>query len=115
MNVGLLGCGNVSVQYVKGLGHFRGVQLVAVADVDLPRAEALAEGHDIAALGPDELLASADVEIVVNLTPALAHVEASSAVLAAGKHAYSEKPLAVDLAGGPGLMERAPEARLRLP
>ena len=50
MRVGLLGCGNVSPQYAIGLGLFPGVELVACADLDRPRAEALAAQHGIAAL-----------------------------------------------------------------
>ena len=57
MRVGLLGCGNVSPQYAIGLGRFPGVELVACADLDGPRAEALAAQHGIAALSPDELMA----------------------------------------------------------
>jgi predicted dehydrogenase len=42
----------------------------------------------------DELLACTDVEIVLNLTPVHHHAEVSRAALLAGKHVWSEKPLA---------------------
>ena len=114
MRVGLLGCGNVSPQYAVGLGLFPGVELVACADLDGPRAEALAAQHGIAALSPDELIGGDAVDILVNISPGMAHVEVSSAALAAGKHVYSEKPLAVDVAGGTLLLERSRAAGLRL-
>ena len=114
MRVGLLGCGNVSPQYAIGLGLFPGVELVACADLDGPRAEALAAQHGIAALSPDELIGGDAVDILVNISPGMAHVEVSSAALASGKHVYSEKPLAVDVAGGTLLLERSRAAGLRL-
>ena len=114
MRVGLLGCGNVSPQYAIGLGLFPGVELVACADLDGPRAEALAAQHGIAALSPDELIGGDAVDILVNISPGMAHVEVSSAALAAGKHVYSEKPLAVDVAAGTLLLERSRAAGLRL-
>jgi predicted dehydrogenase len=114
MRVGLLGCGNVSPQYAIGLGLFPGVELVACADLDGPRAEALAAKHGIAALSPDELIGGDAVDILVNISPGMAHVGVSSAALAAGKHVYSEKPLAVDVTGGTLLLERSRASGLRL-
>src|SRR3954451_13136858 len=81
MRVGLLGCGNVSPQYAIGLGLFPGVELVACADLDGPRAEALAAQHGMAALSPAELIGGDAVGILVNISPGMAHVEVSSAAL----------------------------------
>ena len=59
----------------------------------------------------EELLASPSIDLVLNLTPPLAHVAVTRSALEAGKHVYSEKPLAVTaadaaelvgLAGGQG-------------
>jgi predicted dehydrogenase len=44
----------------------------------------------------DELLADGNVDIVLNLTNPRSHFEVSKACLAAGKHVYSEKPLAME-------------------
>ena len=43
------------------------------------------------------LMKSADVDLVLNLTTPAAHAQIAQAVLAAGKHLYGEKPLALDL------------------
>ena len=47
-----------------------------------------------------------EVEIVVNLTIPAAHAEVASQAIAAGKHVWNEKPLALDRASGQSLLER---------
>src|SRR5262245_26854616 len=98
IKVGILGCGHVSDQYLRGCARFEALQLVACADVDLARAEQKAQEHGLVkACSPGELLADADVDLVVNLTPPLAHAEMSRRAMVAGKHVWSEKPLAATL------------------
>ena len=48
------------------------------------------------ALAPDELIAHPDVDVVLNLTVPLAHATITRTALEAGRHVYSEKPLALD-------------------
>ena len=54
---------------------------------------------NVPAMRVDEMLKRDDVEIVINLTVPLAHTDVSLAVLKAGKHVYSEKPLGVECRG----------------
>jgi predicted dehydrogenase len=42
----------------------------------------------------EALLAADDIEIILNLTLPTAHAKVSRDAIAAGKHVYSEKPLA---------------------
>jgi predicted dehydrogenase len=60
------------------------------------------------------MLAHPEVDVVVNLTPIQAHFETSMAVLAAGKHLYSEKPLAERFEQGRALLATAAERALRI-
>ena len=86
---------------------FENLDVVACADIDLARAQAAAKEHGIArACSVDELLATPDIEIVVNLTIPKAHAAVDLAVLSAGKHVYSEKPLALSRKGGADLVAR---------
>ena len=112
VRVGVIGCGNISDAYFKGLASFPQLRTVACADLDLSAAEAKAETYGLRALSVDALLADPDVEVVVNLTVPKVHAEVSRAILASGKHAYSEKPLATTLADGRALMEEARAAGL---
>jgi predicted dehydrogenase len=65
-------------------------------------------------LTPEALLAHPNVDVVLNLTIPVAHADVTRAALAAGKHVYSEKPLALDLATGIALVDLAREQGLRL-
>ena len=113
--IGIMGCGNVSHMYVPVLARIPDVEIVAVADVDAGRAQALVEKYDLPkALRPDELLADPTVEIILNLTPIAMHVEVSKAALAAGKHVYSEKPLATSVEAAVDLVEDASRRGLAL-
>ena len=55
----------------------------------------------------DALLARDDIDIVVNLTVPAAHAAVSLAALSAGKHVFSEKPLAIDVELGRKVMAEA--------
>jgi predicted dehydrogenase len=88
LNVGIIGCGNISAAYLKACRLFRILDVVAVADLDVARARARADEYGVKALSVSELLADPRIEIVVNLTIPRAHAEVSLAVLEAGKHVY---------------------------
>jgi predicted dehydrogenase len=114
MRIGLIGCGNISDIYLLNGPLFRDVQFVACADINEAAANRQAERYAIRAMSPGELLASADVDIVLNLTIPEAHAEISQSALDAGKHVYGEKPLATNLADGDRLMRTAAAKGLRV-
>lgn len=113
VNVGIIGCGNIFQKYVEGCRRFPILNLVACADIDLARAQARAAEFGIPkALSPADLLADPDVQLVINLTVPVAHAEVSLSALAAGKHVYSEKPLAITREDGRAILEAARERGL---
>src|SRR5690606_22545691 len=110
VRVGIIGCGNILRQDIFGCRNFEILAVVAVADLDVSRARAAATEYGIAAAEtPAELLADPNVDIVVNLTIPAAHAEVSLAALAAGKHIYSEKPLAITREDGQAILSSARE------
>ena len=113
MKVGIVGCGVISKNYVENASAFD-FELAACADIQHSYAEALAAEHDIVALALDELMADSAIEVVLNLTPPSAHAEVTRAALAAGKHVYSEKPLAPDAATATELVAEAERRGLLL-
>lgn len=115
VGVGLIGAGNISDQYLTQLTAYPDLAVRFVADLLPERARAQADRYGVAAAGTvEELLARDDVEIAVNLTVPAVHAAVTSAALAAGKHVWTEKPLATDLAAGRALVDQAEAAGLRL-
>jgi predicted dehydrogenase len=115
VKIGIVGCGHVSDQYFEGLALRDTLSVVACADLDRTRAEQKAAEHGIARAGtPDELLADGEIELVVNLTPPQAHAGVSLAAIDAGKHVWSEKPLATNLEDAREVVEAATRAGVRL-
>jgi predicted dehydrogenase len=115
VGVGVIGAGNISTQYLENLTKFADVEVRFVADIALDRAAAQAEAFGVQASGTvEELLARDDVEIVVNLTIPAVHAEVGRQVLAAGKHVWSEKPLALDAESGRALLADAERLGLRV-
>ncbi len=115
MKIGIVGCGNISNIYLEAGKKFDILDIVAVSDLDLARAQAKAEEHGIAkAATVDALLADPEIEIVVNLTVPGAHYDVCKATLEAGKHTYVEKPLSLTRAQGRDLLETAQAKGLRV-
>lgn len=110
VKVGFIGCGHVSNEYFASFPMHREIELVACADLDRSLAERQAEKFKIPrVLSVDELLADPDVELVVNLTPPTAHAKVSIAAIRAGKHVFSEKPLATTMEDAAAIRDAARE------
>ncbi len=115
VKIGFIGCGDISDRYLKNAARLKVLDVVAVADVVMARARARAEAFDVpTACSTEALLARDDVEIVVDLTPPMAHEAVNLAIIAAGKHVYSEKPLAVTREGARRVLDAADEAGVRV-
>lgn len=114
VGIGIIGCGNISTQYLNGAKDFDILDIRAVADMRHDVATAKAEEFGTKALSVDELLAASDIDIVVNLTIPRAHVDVGIRVLEAGKHLYAEKPLGVNLEEGQKLIAAGHKANLRV-
>ena len=114
---GVIGCGVISTAYLKAAQRFANLEMQAVADMRSDAAEKRGAEFGVPAMRVDQLLKRDDVEIVVNLTVPLAHTDVSLAVLNAGKHVHSEKPLGVNVAEARKVMDLAasqePARRLR--
>jgi predicted dehydrogenase len=113
--VGVIGCGGVSGVYFRNLAAVPGVSVVACAGLAPRRAAARAKEFGIPrCCGVEEMLRSPDIDLIVNLTPPQAHFEITRRILQAGKHAYSEKPLAATYEEGCELVELARAGGLAL-
>ena len=115
VGVGLIGSGVISDTYLENLGSFPDVDVVIIGGLRVERARAQAAKHGVPRWGTaDDVLADPDVQVVVNLTTPAAHVEVSAAAIAAGKHAWTEKPIGLELGGVDALLRSADAAGLRV-
>ena len=115
VKIGVIGCGNISRIYLEQSRTFDILEVKAVADVELERAKAKAEAHNIPEVYTvDQLLADPEIEIIVNLTPPSAHAEIGLLALDAGKSVYNEKPLSIYREDGLKMLRLAAQKNLRV-
>ena len=116
MKTAVVGCGMISNIYIKNLKHlFSIIDLVAVADISRAAAEEKARTYGVdRVMGIDEVAASPEIELVINLTPAFVHYGVIRQMLLAGKHVWTEKMLTTDLEKGRELLKIADEKGLYL-
>jgi predicted dehydrogenase len=111
LKVGIIGCGAIIAQYLASFRRLGDIQLVAVADLDPARAQAVAEQYEgVRAVSVESLLAADDVELVLNLTIPAAHAEVALKAIGAGKSVYGEKPLAATTGQARKVLDAAREA-----
>jgi predicted dehydrogenase len=107
LGIGIVGCGNISMTYLRNAALFHGIELRACADIKPAQAELRAREYGIRPCAVETLIASDDVDLVLNLTIPAAHADVTRAALAAGKHVFTEKPLATSTDAGHHLVAAA--------
>lgn len=111
VGVGLAGAGDVAGQYLESLLSYPDVFVAGLADLDVGRARQVAAAHGIGFAGTvAQLLDRDEVELVVNITVPAAHAEVALAAIAAGRHVWGEKPLALDRASARSVLDAAAAA-----
>ena len=98
--IGIVGTGFVADRYMRSLETFPELRVVKATDIDHVRLAAFCKYwkvsgarrlYELLVDGPDS------PDLILNLTNPSAHFEVSRACLEAGKHVYSEKPLATSM------------------
>ena len=115
LGIGIVGTGNIAGGYARDALTHPEIRLVAATDLDPERAAAFAATHDLRAHASlDDLLADDAIDVVVNLTVHQAHYDVTKRALEAGRHVYSEKPLALRFSEASELVHLAAARGLRL-
>jgi len=107
LRIGVVGCGSISAAYLRNAPLFRGVEIIACADINAEAAARRAAEFGLRAMDVNTLIAASDIDLVLNLTIPAAHFDISMAALSAGKHVFTEKPLAVTAESGRLLVAKA--------
>jgi predicted dehydrogenase len=115
MRIAIVGCGFVADYYISTLRDYPHLKIAGVMDSDADRATHFSKVHNLP-LYPTlaALLEDSSVEIALNLTNPRSHFEVSQACLEAGKHVYSEKPLAMTFEDAQSLVTLAERKGLYL-
>lgn len=116
IKIAVIGCGSVSGVYLPHLSKSPYVEVVSVCDIVLERAQKRAEEFNIPNKYPhiDQLLSGAAFDLMVNLTDMQEHGRLNKIALAAGKHVWSEKPMANTYKEGRALLDLAISKKLRI-
>ncbi|WSH68878.1 Gfo/Idh/MocA family oxidoreductase (plasmid) [Rhizobium ruizarguesonis] len=107
LRIGVVGCGNISLAYMRNAPLFRGVEISACADLNADAAKRRAAEFDLRAADVDSLIDDKNIDLILNLTIPAAHFDVSMRALSAGKHVFTEKPLGVTAAEGRQLVDAA--------
>lgn len=113
IELGIIGAGNIFPAYLNTLKRCRAVRIVGLADAAPGVARKRAAEFGLRPMTIEQLLES-EAQIVLSLTPPLAHHEIGLQVLQAGKHLFTEKPLAATFKQGKELVALAKRRGLRL-
>ena len=116
VRVGVIGCGSVSTQYLPHLSKSPYVELVSTCDIRYERAKQQAEKYGIPNHYPhiDQMLAGAPFDVMVTLTDMQEHGRLNRQALLAGRHVWSEKPMANTYREGKELLDLAKRKGVRI-
>ncbi len=116
IRTGLIGCGSVSGSYLPVLTKCPYVEVVSLCDIRPERARQPAEQFKVAHQCPhiDQMLAGEPFDFLIDLTDMQEHEYINRQALGAGKHVWSEKPIANSLAAGQELLRLAQQKQRRL-
>ncbi len=115
IRIGLIGCGNIAGRYLDTLKEVEGLEMAAVFDLDTEKAAAFAKTYSLPWIASiQELLDDDSIDLILNLTIHHAHFEVTRTALEAGKHVFSEKPLAMTPEEAHELVRIADEHGVRL-
>jgi len=114
MNIGIIGCGNISDTYFDSQSIFKNIKITACADIIQDLSDKKASEYNVKSFTVDDLFKNKDIDIVLNLTVPSAHKEIIIKSLENGKHCFSEKPLAINFKEGLEIKKISKEKKLTI-
>ncbi|MFR9708572.1 Gfo/Idh/MocA family protein [Paenibacillus sp. MB22_1] len=115
IQIGIIGCGNISPAYLRHLAKSDRLKVVALADQFPEKARERAEEFGIEnVFTVEEMLRHPKIDLILNLTVPSSHAAINIAALEHGKHVYVEKPLAIHLEDASRMLELAAARHLRV-
>ncbi len=110
LNVGVIGCGRISVMHLDAINTLGSANLVCCCDIKKERADAVAKQYGVKAYYDyKEMLDSEKLDAVHVLLPHYLHVPVSLYAIEKGVKVLSEKPMSIDFESALRAVERAEE------
>ena len=117
LRVAIIGCGSVSNRYIPHLQTSSLIEIVSLCDIKYERAIEQNNQYNVKAQtysNIDAMLTGVSFDMMITLTNMQVHGELNKKALTAGKHVWSEKPMANTYAEGKSLLDLAKQKNLRL-
>ncbi|MFD1176203.1 Gfo/Idh/MocA family protein [Paenibacillus puldeungensis] len=115
VNMGIIGCGNISPAYLTYLGQSDLIKIMAVSDQLPEKARERAKEFGVENVYTvDEMLQAPEIKLILNLTIPSSHGALNIAALEHGKHVYVEKPLSISLEEARKMLDLADAKHLRV-
>lgn len=116
LKIAVIGCGSVSNRYLPQLLSSKLIEVVSLCDIKYDRALAQNKQYNVnAKTYPkiEAMLAGVPFDMMVTLTDMQAHGDLNKKALMAGKHVWSEKPMANTYAEGKALLDLAKSRNIK--
>jgi predicted dehydrogenase len=117
LRVAVIGCGSVSNRYLPQLLSSKMIEVVSLCDIKYERAVEQNKKYNVNAKtywNIDDMLKGVPFDMMVTLTDMQVHGDLNKKALLAGKHVWSEKPMANTYTEGKALLDLARSKKLRL-
>jgi predicted dehydrogenase len=117
LRIGLIGCGSVSNRYIPNIQKSQLLEIVSLCDIKPERAKDQNKLYNVGAKtygNIDEMLSGVPFDLLVTTTDMQAHGMLNKKALLAGKHVWSEKPMANTYKEGKALYDLAKTKNLRI-
>ncbi len=98
LKAAVLGMGFIGVSHMEAIRRIGYAEMAAVADTHYELAKSKADEYNIPKCYNtiEELLFDDEIDVIHNCTPNFLHTEINKKIIEAGKHIFSEKPLAMN-------------------
>lgn len=112
LRIGIIGCGRIAKHHLRFISEVRDVEVVGLADSDPSRSRSLGELYGIRDIyaSLDDLLSSAELDVLHVLTPPQHHYAQTLAAVERGINVFVEKPIALSSREVSEMYDRAAES-----
>lgn len=115
MDVGIVGCGYVSDFYANNSRSYSNLRIKGAFDINSKNLDRFCKTYSVTPHHTlESLLADQSIQLIMNLSNPRSHYAVSKACLDAGKHVYTEKPIAMDISQAKALLKYSHENGLRI-